>query len=456
MSKKQLTIEEKLQNALVPAEEQPYQVPDNWCWVRENAVLYNMESRKPSGEIFSYIDIDAIDNSRQEVLFPKTLPVSKAPSRASRKLHNGDTLFSLVRPYLMNIAYIDEELCKCIASTGFYVCSPRENVVNKWLYWFMVSPYTVYGLTTYMKGDNSPSIRGGDIEMFPLPLPPLPEQQRIVDRIESLFAKLDEAREKIQGVLDGAELRKAAILHQAFTGKLTANWRRTHGVSDDSWKEAKLGDVCKINPPKIDANKFNEDLEVSFIPMADVSDITGEITGYQTRKLSEVKNGFTNFQENDVVFAKITPCMENGKSAIIGKLKNDIGYGTTEFFVIRSSARIINKFVYHLVRSSEFRSKAKSNMSGAVGQQRVPKSFMQQYLIKLPTVPEQQEIVSLLDNLLAKERSIVSTCEKSLATIDTIKKSILARAFRGELGTNDPTEPSSINLLKEILNQPSS
>ena len=289
------------------------------------------------------------------------------------------------------------------------------------------------------------------IENMVVTLPPLLKQQRIVTRIESLFAKLDEAKEKIQGVLDGAELRKAAILHQAFTGKLAANWRKAHGVSDDSWEEVKLGDVCKINPPKIDAKKLSDELEVSFIPMADVSDVTEEVIGSQTRKLSEVKNGFTNFQENDVVFAKITPCMENGKSAIIGKLKNDIGYGTTEFYVIRSSDRIINKFVYHLVRSSEFRSKAKANMSGAVGQQRVPKSFMQQYFIKLPLLPEQQEIVALLDNLFAKERTIAVTCEKSLATIDTIKKSILARAFRGELGTNDPTEPSSISLLKEIL-----
>ena len=192
--KETLTPEERLQVALVPESEQPYKMPGNWCWMRGSAFLKSMETKRPEGEVFRYIDIDSIDNKRQQVTNPKILQVKDAPSRASRKLRAGDTVFSMVRPYLMNIAYIDETISNSIASTGFYVCTPTENVNPLYLYYLMTSPYTVDGLNQYMKGDNSPSIRKDDIENYAYPIPPLPEQPRIVDRIESLFAKLDEAK----------------------------------------------------------------------------------------------------------------------------------------------------------------------------------------------------------------------------------------------------------------------
>lgn len=109
--------------------------------------------------------------------------------------------------------------------------------------------------------------------------------------------------------------------------------------------------------------------------MASLSEITGEIVAPEIRTLRKVKNGFTNFSEGDVVFAKITPCMENGKSAIIGKLINDIGYGTTEFYVLRCGEELSNKYLHYIVRSKKFRDEAKLNMTGAVGQQRVPKNI---------------------------------------------------------------------------------
>lgn len=143
--------------------------------------------------------------------------------------------------------------------------------------------------------------------------------------------------------------------------------------------------------------------------------------------------------------------MENGKSAIIGELINDIGYGTTEFYVLRCGEKLYNRYLYHMVRDITFRNKAKSVMAGAVGQQRVPKSFMENYPLNLPSVPEQTEIVRILDDLLAKEQQAKETAEGVLEQIDLIKKAILARAFRGELGTNDPSEESAVELVKRVL-----
>ena len=285
----------------------------------------------------------------------------------------------------------------------------------------------------------------------PIPVPSLDVQKRIVERIESLFAKLDEAKENLQNVLDGFEPRKAAILHKAFTGELTVNWRKQHGVTMDSWEEKRLGEVCKINPSKINTKNLSDDLEVSFFPMASLSEITGEIVAPEIRTLRKVKNGFTNFSEGDVVFAKITPCMENGKSAIIGKLINDIGYGTTEFYVLRCGEELSNKYLHHIVRSKKFRDEAKQNMTGAVGQQRVPKKYMEDYTLNLPTFSEQTEIVRIIDDLLAKEQQAKELAENALAKIDLIKKSILARAFRSELGTNNLADEPAVELLKQML-----
>ncbi len=173
------------------AEEKPFDIPKSWAWCTGNDLFNSMTSKKPDGETFRYIDIDAIDNKKHCVIEPKSLSVSEAPSRASRELNNGDVLFSLVRPYLENIALIEEENSDCIASTGFYVCKPKSIILPKFLFYLMTTDYVIKGLNQFMKGDNSPSVSGDDIKNWLYPLPPLAEQRRIVVKIETLFNRLD-------------------------------------------------------------------------------------------------------------------------------------------------------------------------------------------------------------------------------------------------------------------------
>lgn len=166
-----------------------------WKMVKGREIFLDTETRLPKGDYFDYIDIDAIDNKRHRIVAPKHIAVKDAPSRASRGVRAGDTLFSIVRPYLENIAYVDEEFSDCIASTGFFVCRPISDCDGRYLYWMMVSPKIVGGLNRFMKGDNSPSIRKGDIMSFDFPLPPLAEQRAIVAKVEELFAVLDAMKE---------------------------------------------------------------------------------------------------------------------------------------------------------------------------------------------------------------------------------------------------------------------
>ena len=306
-----MTPEERLAAALVPEEEQPYELPKGWKWVYGKGFFLPMETEYPTGDSFRYIDIESIDNSVQRVRCPKNLPVKKAPSRASRKLHIGDTLFSMVRPYLKNIAYIDEEYSDCIGSTGFYVCTPTPLVDRHYLYWLMVSPFVVNGLNHFMKGDNSPSIRKGDIEKFVYPIPLLSEQQRLVARIESLFAKLDAAKAKVQTVLDSHETRKAALLHDAFAGKLTAKWRKEQGLSLNVWRIEKLENLCeKITCGKTPKNDIAPQGE---IPYLKVYNIVNDKIDFQSkpqyipRDVHETKLKSSRLKPNDVVMNIVGP-----------------------------------------------------------------------------------------------------------------------------------------------------
>lgn len=444
-----LTIEERLQQALVPAEEQPYEVPENWVWVYGKNIFMPMESRKPDGEDFYYIDIDAIDNKNQVVTEAKKIKTAQAPSRASRKLHTGDTVFSLVRPYLKNIAYIDVQLSDCIASTGFFVCTPNAALNDKYLYRLMVSSYVVDGLNKHMKGDNSPSIRKDDIENYPFPLPPLSEQQRIVERIEELFAKLDEAKERLQEVADSFAVRKAAILHKAFTGELTKQWRRENGVSDESWEEKKLGEVGSWlggGTPSTSREEYWENGNILWITSKDMKSAVIEDTLMKVNEIG-VKNSSANYIEKPALLV----VMRSGilrRTFPVAMVKKPFTVNQDLKAIIPDKDDL--EFLYWMLLSNEQRI-LDTCMKNGTTVESINSNALKDLTFKCPTLPEQDEIVRLIDDLLARERSAQQAAEQALASIDLMKKSILARAFRGELGTNKASEASALELLKQVL-----
>ena len=170
-------------------EQIPFDLPESWSWARGMSVFMPMESTKPSSD-FVYIDVDAVNNRLNIIDNPKKVGFENAPGRATRKLHKNDLLFSMVRPYLKNIALVDDIYIDAIASTGFYVITPSLGYYPMFLFYLMLSNYVVDGLNSFMKGDNSPSINNCHIEDYLYPLPPIEEQKRIVNKIEQLFKQL--------------------------------------------------------------------------------------------------------------------------------------------------------------------------------------------------------------------------------------------------------------------------
>ena len=172
-------------------------MPDGWAWCRGSSCFLPMESRKPSGSHFKYIDIDSIDNKHQAIREAKITETAKAPSRASRAVFDGSILFSLVRPYLKNIALVDSSNADSIASTGFYIATSNGTFAPKYLYILMISAYVVDGLNQFMKGDNSPSINKDNIEKWFYPVPPLDEQKRIADSVQKYISILEDIEKSL-------------------------------------------------------------------------------------------------------------------------------------------------------------------------------------------------------------------------------------------------------------------
>ena len=179
------------------SDEIPFELPEGWAWCRGYSCFEGMESTKPQGDFFDYIDIDAIDNRLHRIKEAKHLPVSDAPSRASRAVKDGSVLFSLVRPYLENIALVEEKHSNCIASTGFYVCNSNGVLLPEFMFFLMISGYVANGLNQYMKGDNSPSISKDNIENWLYPVPPIGEQQAICAKLKTVFTLVENVEKSL-------------------------------------------------------------------------------------------------------------------------------------------------------------------------------------------------------------------------------------------------------------------
>jgi type I restriction enzyme S subunit len=203
--------------------------------------------------------------------------------------------------------------------------------------------------------------------------------------------------------------------------------------SATAWTTVTLGEVCQINPGKPKADALPSRSLVTFVPMAAVDESLGSITNPEEREFSKVRGSYTAFKNDDVLFAKITPCMENGKAAIARDLVNGLGFGSSEFHVLRPSERVLPEFLYYLVRQKSFRAEAKDKMTGSVGQARVPTEWLKNFEIALPSIDEQRTIIGLVGQL---QEQMESTSDR-LTTIPTLLKrfrqSVLAAACSGQL-----------------------
>jgi type I restriction enzyme S subunit len=215
-----------------------------------------------------------------------------------------------------------------------------------------------------------------------------------------------------------------------------------------TWDTAPIGKVAEINPG-LNKSEIDDRLAVAFVPMPAVEAESGRIDVSATCLFGEVKKGYTAFCEGDVLFAKITPCMENGKMAIVPALRNGLGFGSTEFHVLRPREGISAQYLYYFVSAQQFRRDAEHNMTGAVGQRRVPTPYLAQHTIPIPPEPEQRRIVAKIEELFSELDKGVESLTTAREQLEFYRLVILHQALIDRDGVTFPTHPLS-ELIGEI------
>lgn len=452
-----LTPEERLQAALVPDWEWPYKLPGNWCWTNW-------------GECGEFVAGSGFKNEYQgftnyDIPFYKVSSL-KTANETGYLCDNTNTVDETVRKKLkaalipansLLFAKIGEAIrlnrraintVPCCVDNNMMAFIPIICQLKYAFYWSKgIDLYDFTNATTV------PAIRKTDLEKISFPLAPLAEQQRIVDRIESLFTKLDEAKEKAQAVVDSFETRKAAILHKAFTGELTAKWREEHGVRMESWETRELAECFEIvsGIQKTPA-RSPKDNPVPYLTVAnvyrgriDLSDIRYfEVTSKEIEKLK--------LQDKDILIVE-----GNGSGNEIGRCAmwhNELPLCIHQNHIIRmrrKTADILPEYALHYLNSEAGKSIMRERSKTTAGLFNLSAGKIKTIPLPMAPLDEQSEIIHLIDSLLEKEQWAKESAEAALDQIDLMKKSILARAFRGELGTNDPSEESAVELLKQLI-----
>ena len=475
---KKITIED----ALVPVEEQPYEVPENWCWTKVRYVSEVVTGSTPSkkheeyyGGMFPFFkpaDLDAGDNvvDATEYLSDEGKAVSRIVPRLSTAVC---CIGSIGKSGLLKIE----------GTTNQQINSMIPRINPLYVYYYSKTNEFVRELWDKSTSTTISMVNKSNMETNNIPLPPLPEQQHIVEQIESLFSKLDEAKEKAELSLEGFDKRKESILFKAFRGELTEKYRKlmnpisateylnklvaegkTFSRKDFSfwenselpsgWVESKIGNLLyfagRIGWKGLKAEEYTEEgpLFLSVYNLNDGDEVTYNRVYHITKE---------RYEESPEIMVQVGDVLLTKDGAGIGKL----GYvkELPQKATINSSLLLIRpgevadpKYVFYLLSGPELQGIVRERITGSATPHLYQRDI-KEFIIPIPPMEEQKEIVSILDDIFNKEYQAYDAAKMLIDQVDLMKKSILAKAFRGELGTNDPSEESSIELLKQILEE---
>lgn len=450
--KEELTLQEKLERALVPVKEQPYEVPENWCWTYMKNIAQWGSGGTPSRKNHTFYDgnIPWVKTGELEddYLYDTEEKISEeAIQKSSAKLFPVESVLvamygaTIGKTAILGVEAATNQACACA------VCN--DSVYNKYLFYYLRSRKDNF--IEQGKGGAQPNISQDIIKKNCIPIPPLEEQQRIAERIESLFAKLNEAKEKVQNILDTFEDRKAAILYKAFQGALTEKWRKKRNINILDWKQKTIKEVCNdikvgivIKPTQYYTDPHNgvaafRSANVREAYIEDGSWVYINQLGQQENKRSEVHTG-------DVLVVR----SGNPGTACVVTEEYD-GFNAIDIIIaVPDKSQIDSKYLCYYTNSPEGKGLVRENKRGMAlphfnvgGYSKLP--------IKVPSLEEQSEIVRIIEMEIDKEQKSKEIVKSIVYKTNVMKNAILAKAFRGELGTNNPEEESSIELLKKVL-----
>ncbi|OOB76577.1 hypothetical protein AXF41_11495 [Clostridium haemolyticum] len=439
MAKNKKTLDELLQEAIV--KDAPYEVPGNWVWSKLNPGFAECldKFRKPinaserasrQGNIPYYGATGQVGWINDFLIEDELVLIGE----------DGAPFFDVLK----NKAYIIHGK-SWVNNHAHILKSKFDSIGNKYLMHYL----NIFNYTNYVNGTTRLKLTQKSMNDIPIPIPPLKEQERIVEKIECLFDKLDKAKELIEEVREDFEKRKASILEKAFRGELTEKWREENSTVNQSnmnknlpynWKMSKLMDTCEIimgQSPK--SQSYND--EGKGVPL-----INGPVEFGNSHFSKTIKSKWTTEPTKICLKNDLLLCVRGSTLGRINIAGFDacIGRGVA---AIRS--KMYQKYINYKIHS--IRNKIYSIGTGTTFPN-ISRKQIGELDIEFPPLEEQKEIVRILDKLLDEENKIekLTNLENQ---IELTKKSILAKAFRGELGTNDPSEESAMELLKEVLQE---
>ena len=416
--------------------EAPFEIPANWEWVR----LGDVAKKITDGTHHSPVNLETGDfmyvtakNIKDDGIHLENITYVSSDTHKE--------IFARCNPEKGDVLLI-----KYGATTGVVTVNNLEepfsllssvallklgSSIESWYLAFVIRS-TLFNqmIRSQMKGVGITRVTLKQIESFAFPLPPLAEQQRIVAKIEEAFAEIDAIEKNKELLKNHIKQARQKILDLAIHGKLVPQNKSDESASvlleritrdnphyeklenepfeiPENWAWCKLGNIAEINPK----NKLDDDLEVSFIPMNLIEAGYSNRHGQESKSWKDVKKRFTHFAENDVALAKISPCFENKKSAIMRNLKNGYGAGTTELFIFRPLDVMVVNYLLWIFKSDNFIQAGTGNFSGVVGQQRLSREVVENYPIPLPPLNEQFRIIAKIEELFSTldqmERNLV-------------------------------------------------
>lgn len=465
--KKELSLEEKLEQVLIPVDEQPYEIPENWCWTRLEHYIDYATDYVANGSFASLKENVKTYKEKNYALMIKTQDFSNGFTQdltytdekgysflTKSELHGGELLLSNIGASIgkvFRVPYLDEKMTLA-PNTIMLKTRANSETEYEFLRYYFMSPIGNFQLKSITTGSATPKFNKTELKKIPMVLPPLAEQQRIVEQIESLFAKLDEAKENAESVLDSFDKRKAALYNMAFTGRLTEQWRKINDIDKDKWISTTIGDVSEVitkgASPRWQGIEYTDDkTQTLFVTSENVREGYLDLSKekYLDNKINEIQKRSV-LHGGDVLVNIVGASI--GRAAIynLEKLANT----NQAVCIVRLKDKEINDYVCFYLNSPTAQQYYYDNKV-ETARANISLANISSMPIMLPPEDERKEIMSKLKYLLEKEDASKEMVNNLIDNLELMKKSILAKAFRGELGTNHSDEESAIELLKSIL-----
>ncbi|BBA50242.1 type I restriction endonuclease specificity protein [Fusobacterium varium] len=501
---KELTLEEKLREALIPKEDQPYEIPESWEWVKlgkVNNVITGNTPSKINKEYWENKDIFFVkpsDLHQKRNLKSSEECIDKRARNNVRILPKYSTLLCCIGS-IGKVAYSEVEVC---TNQQINSLVPKKEIIfSPYNYYVANSNFFQLQILNSAVATTIAILNKTNTEKLIFPLPPLEEQKRIVEKLDSMFEKINKAKELIQEVKENIENRKESILNKAFRGELTSEWRKNNQTEDaiellksineekiKNWEqaciEAEKSRKKKPSKPKIEEIEnmiISKDEEPYEIPKnwkwtklknicfsftygtSEKSSIEGKIPVIRMGNLQKGKIIYKNLaytsnlleiekyklKKGDILFNRTNSPELVGKTALFDGKQNCIYAG----YLIKiefPQNRVIPYYFNQYMQTNYIKQVCLNVKSDGVSQSNINAQKLSNFIFPLPPLKEQEEIVRILDEILEKESKIKELIELEEA-IELLEKSILDKAFRGELGTQNKEDEPAIELLKKIL-----